>query len=377
MNAAAHADVDATSPEEASLFRAFPVLRQRLAYARCTLLPTRAHRLEKLGRALGGADLWIKRDDETSPHYGGNKTRKLDFLLGDALARRARSIITVGGIGTNHGLATAVFARRFGLRCILGVFHQPVTEKVRHGLLLAQAYGAELHYRVSLARLVPDLLRLYFRELLRQQRPYLVPAGGSSLTGVLGFVNAAFELREQVDAGELPAPDWIFAPASTGGTLAGLALGLKLAGLRTRVAGVLVNDILPPTPARIARLANRAHARLRRLAPDLPWVHVGAPEISLLRGFLGRGYGVPSEAARQARDQVAELEGLVAETTYTGKCLAAIATVAQQPPYRGARLLYWHTFSSARPEEAVETMPVYRDLPLELHELFHGPAVAD
>jgi D-cysteine desulfhydrase len=377
MSALIQADTDSSASDETALFRAFPVLRQRLAMARCTLLPTRTHRLEKLGRALGVGELWIKRDDETSPHYGGNKPRKLDFVLGDALARRARSVITFGGIGTHHGLATAIFARRFGLRCILGLVHQPVTAKVRHGLLLAQAYGAELHYRATAARLLPEMIRVYARELLRRQRPYFIPAGGSSLSGVLGFVNAALELREQVEAGALPEPDWIVAPVGTGGSLAGLTLGLKLAGLRSRVVGVLVNDIFPPNAGRIARLANRAHARLRRLAPDLPWVHVAAAEIALVRNHLGRGYGVPSEPARRARDELERLEGITAETTSTGKCLAALGDLVQQAPYRGGRILYWHTFSSAPAEDAVAPLPAYRDLPLDFHEFFHGPPVAD
>lgn len=362
--------------EDLALFRAFPALRHRLAVARCTRLPTPVHRLVEFGRAIGARELWIKRDDETSPVYGGNKPRKLDFLLGDAIARRARSVITFGGIGTNHGIATAIFARQFGLRCILGLVHQPVTEKVRRGLLLAQAAGAELHYAPTIARLVAKMLPVYARELVRRQRPYVIATGGTSTLGVLGFVNAALELKEQVDAGALPAPDWIFAPVGSGGTLAGLQLGCKLAGLATRVAGVVVTDILPPGAGRIARQANKAHARLRRLASGLPYVHVAASEVHLERGFLGRGYGAPSEAARQARDQIESCEGIAAETTYTGKCLAALQVLASQAPYRDTRLLYWHTFSAA-PCEELEPLPPYRALPLEFHDFFHGPAVAD
>jgi len=362
--------------EDLALFRAFPALRQRLALARCTELPTRVHRLLELGRAFGARELWVKRDDQTSPLYGGNKPRKLDFLLGDAIARRARSVITFGGIGTNHGVATALFARRFGLRCILGLVYQPVTEKVRHGLLLAQAAGAELHYAPTIARLAARMLPVYARERLRRQRPYVIATGGTNPLGVLGFVNAALELKEQIDAGELPAPDWIFAPVGSGGTLAGLLLGCKLAGLTTRVAGVLVTDILPPGAGRIARQANKAHAFLRRLASGLPYVHVAAAEVHLERGFLGRGYGAPTEAARQARDQLLAAEGIAAETTYTGKCLAALHELSSRPPYRDGRLLYWHTYSAAQGAE-LEPLPPYRALPHEFHAFFHGPAVAD
>ena len=353
------------SIEDLALFRAFPTLRHRLAVARCTSLPTRVHRLVELGRAIGARELWIKRDDETSPLYGGNKPRNLDFILGDAIARRARSVITTGGIGTNHGIATALFARRFGLRCILGLVHQPVTEKVRQGLLLAQAAGAELRYAPTIARLVLELLPVYARELARRQRPYVIATGGSSTLGVLGFVNAALELKEQVDTGALPT-----------GTLAGLLLGCKLAGLATRVVGVVVNDIFPPGAQRIARQANKAYARLRRLASGLPYVHVAASEVHLEQGFLGRGYGAPSEAARHARDRIEACEGIAAETTYTGKCLAALEVLAAKAPYRESVLLYWHTYCATVPEELLP-LPPYRALPLEFHDLFHGSSVPD
>jgi D-cysteine desulfhydrase len=364
-------------PEDLALFRAFPALRHRLPVARCTALPTRVHRLPAYERSIGARELWIKRDDESSPIYGGNKPRKLDFILGDAIARRARGVITFGGIGTNHGLATAVFARQFGLRCILGLVHQPVTGKVRHGLLLAQACGAEMHYAPTIGRLVLRLLPVYAREVLRRQRPYIIPTGGSSTLGVLGFVNAALELKEQIDAGQIPAPDWIVLPAGSGGTLAGLALGCRLAGLTSRVAGVLVTDIFPPGPGRIARLANKAHARLRRLASAMPYAHVAASEITLERGFLGRGYGAPSEAARREREEIEVSEGIAVETAYTGKCLAALRAMAAREPYRGTRLLYWHTYSSARIDDHVGTLPPYRSLPLPFHELFHGPVIPD
>jgi hypothetical protein len=117
-------------------------------------------------------------------------------------------------------------------------------------------------------------------------------------------------------------------------------------------------------------------ARLRRLAPGLPPEHVSAPEVTMERGFVGRGYGVPNEAARRARDELAHTEGITAETTYTGKCLAAIRTLVARAPYRGKRILYWHTYSSAHPETRVR-VPEYRELPVELHDFFHETVEQD
>jgi D-cysteine desulfhydrase len=231
----------------------------------------------------GIADLWIKRDDEVGVRSTAAASRASSTSSSArAIARRARNVATFGGIGTNHVWPPP--SSRVSSDCAASsASYQPVTENVRQHLPLDQACGAELHYARTIPRLVLAMLRVHAMELLRGRRAYLIAPGGTSVTGVLGFVNAALELKEQIDAGALPTPDWIFVPVGGGGTLGGLALGCKLAGLSTRVAGVLVNDILPPTAGRVARLANRAYARLHRLASGLPYVHVSAAEIALLR----------------------------------------------------------------------------------------------
>src|SRR5262249_2164386 len=158
---------------------------------RLTTLPTRVHQLKRLGRDLGLAQLWVKRDDESGTLYGGNKPRKLEFLLADALARRRTSALTFGGIGTHHGLATPLGRRAVGLRAILLLVKQPVTEHVRRGLLLDYAAGAELHYAPNVTLLAARALGVYGRELLRGGLPYIIPTGGTSPLGILGYVNAA------------------------------------------------------------------------------------------------------------------------------------------------------------------------------------------
>src|SRR5262245_3965421 len=125
--------------------RCIPALQGKLPRARLTQLPTRVHRLERLGRELG-IDLWVKRDDQSGQLYGGNKPRKLEIILGDAMAAGKKCVMTFGGIGTHHGLATAICARELGLRAILVLLRQPVTEHVRQSLLLDYAAGAEMYY---------------------------------------------------------------------------------------------------------------------------------------------------------------------------------------------------------------------------------------
>ncbi len=358
------------TPSPPPLLERFPGLASRLPRVTLTTLPTPIEPLERLGRERGIARLWIKRDDMSGTLYGGNKPRKLEFLLGAAQAAGRRSVMTFGGIGTHHGLATTICARAVGLRTILVLIPQPVTAHVRRCLLLDHAYGAEIH----LARNVGDVVRrgllLLARGRLRGDVPAIVPTGGTSAVGSAGYVNAALELAAQVASGTMPEPDAIFVPLGSGGTLAGLALGLRLAGLRTRVVGVLVTDILPPSPARLARLAR---ACARRLAPDVPAVAIDAGDFDVVRDFVGPGYGAPTPAAEEARDLLGRLEGIGLETTYTAKCLAALLHLAGTPPYRNRTLLFWNTFSGVDPGAALPALPDPRTLPPALHRFFESP----
>jgi D-cysteine desulfhydrase len=354
--------------------RAFPALHGRLPRASLTRLPTRVHRLAQLGASLGTDNLWVKRDDESGTLYGGNKPRKLEFLLGAALARGKHSVLTSGGIGTHHGLATAICARSVGLRTILLLLKQPVTEHVRRCLLLDYAAGAELHYGATVPRLVARGLWVCARELRRGELPYIIPTGGTSALGTVGYVNAAFELREQIAAGELPEPDWIFVPMGSGGTVAGLVLGAKLAGLRSRIVAVLVTDILPPSPARLRRLTSKTLGLLRRHDAGITRVAVAADDFRIVRDYVGPGYGSPTDAGRRARDMMQQHEGIHLETTYTAKCLAAMVDAVRTAAYRGTAL-FWNTYSSVDPTVHLGPLPDFRSLPQELHQFFTGAAL--
>src|SRR4030095_13976732 len=239
-----------TATTDLALVRRFPALA-RLPRHALTTLPTPVQPLARLASRRNLGALWIKRDDLTGPLYGGNKPRKLEFLLGAAQQRGRRAVITFGGIGTHHGLATAICARDAGLHAVLVLLPQPVTEHVRHCLLLDQAVGAELHLAGSVAGVAAVAPRLCASGILRGRPLAIIPTGGSSARGAIGYVNAACELADQVRAGTLPEPDAIFVPLGSGGTAACPVLGCRLAGLRTRVVSVLVTDLLPPSPSRL------------------------------------------------------------------------------------------------------------------------------
>jgi D-cysteine desulfhydrase len=309
--------------------------------------------MQDLAREARIDQLWVKRDDRSGALYGGNKPRKLEFILGEALAEGKKSVLTTGGIGTHHGLATAVCARSLGLRAILVLLQQPVTENVRRSLLLDHAAGAELHYGSSIIRLTAVALRVLSREVLRGEMPYIVPTGGTSAVGALGCVNAAFELAEQVARGEMPEPEWIFVPLGTGGTVAGLVVGARLAGLRSRIAAVLVTDILPPSAARLSRFANRTMQVLRHHVPQIEDTTFSASDFTIIRDYLGPGYGTPTAEARRARDLILRTQDIQLETTYTAKCLAAVLDGCVS----GGPILFWNTYSSVDPAAYLGPIP--------------------
>jgi D-cysteine desulfhydrase len=226
------------------------------------------------------------------------------------------------------------------------LLRQPVTPDVRRALLLDAAYGADLVYGANVAGTAAQVLRVLAVSALRGERPFLVATGGSSTRGTVGFVSAALEVAEQVRAGALPAPAQVYVAVGTGGTLAGLVAGFKLARLETRVVGVLVTDILPPSPRSLARGARAVLRWLRRAEPRIPEVGVSPADIDLVRNQLGAGYGSPTAAARDAvAAAAATTAGLELETTYTGKCLAAIRERASRGELPDAPVLFWNTYN--------------------------------
>jgi D-cysteine desulfhydrase len=323
------------------LFRRHPALRA-LPRAPFVTEPTPVEALPLPGAAAGAC--FVKRDDRSCPLYGGNKPRKLEFVLGAAAARGTRRLVTTGGIGTHHGLATTILGRSLGMATTVVCVPQPPSDHVREQLAGMLAFGAELHFARGVPGAAARTALALARGSLAGERPLLVPTGGSSALGDVGFVSAAFELAAQVEAGALPEPAEIYLPVGSGGTLSGLLLGLALAGLRSRLVGVLVTDILPPGERRVWGLARATLALLRRLDPSLPASAPDGAGFEITRAQLGPGYGAPTEAARAAA-ALARGAGLALETTYTAKCLAELTERLRTGRAR-TPVLFWNTFNS-------------------------------
>ena len=349
------------------LFRHYPELAEKLPRHVLGSYPTPVARLSNLGHD----NLWIKRDDLTSDIYGGNKVRKLEFILADALKRGCRQIITMGGIGTNHGLATAIFCREAGLACRLLLFDQPVNDHVKQNMLLYCKYGAELRYCKGPLKTGASLL---VTQRLLNPGAYILEAGGSSPLGTVGFVNAMFELAEQVRAGLMPEPQYIFCPVGTSGSMAGLSLGAILAGLSTTITGVRVTmksvgPVAVATPETVRALMKKTLKLLRKHSRAIPDVPIGSPHI--IQDYVGRGYGYATSESSAALERVWEKEQIALDPTYTAKTFAALLDYIEKPRYRNAPILYWHTCNStdlATPLRSVSC----RDLPPALRRIYEG-----
>ncbi|WP_031002448.1 1-aminocyclopropane-1-carboxylate deaminase/D-cysteine desulfhydrase [Streptomyces sp. NRRL F-5727] len=300
----------------------WPVLAETLPYLPLGDGPTPVRPLDGLGLR---SPVWLK--DESGygrGGWGGNKVRKLEWLLPQAGRRGARTILSVGGLGTNWGLAAALYAREQGLDVALALVDHPVDDHVRAQLRRLRASGAVLYFPRTKRRLVLSLPWLVARHTHGLTPPYVLPAGGSSPLGTLGYVECALELADQVAGGLLPEPGWIVTPVGSGGTAAGLALGLRLAGLRTRVRGIVVNDTLRLDSAKLVGLAGRSRQLICARGADLPRTALGPADVVSEYGWLGAGYAHPTEAGARALHRAATEAGLELESTYTAKALAAL-----------------------------------------------------
>ncbi len=331
-----------------SLFTRYPNLAGALPRYPIIHQASPVQRLTRLEAAMRSpVTLWIKRDDGIGTRYGGNKPRKLEFLLGHCLARGTRAIVTFGGLGTNHGLATAIYAGELGIAVHLCLVDQPLTPKVHQTLGQMLAHGAHLHYVPGCRRVAIRAVQLTARLICRQpwRLPMLLMPGGSTPLGTVGIVNAAFELAGQVEAGEMPRPAAIFVALGSNGTHAGLVAGFRLLGWDVPVIGVRVSDVLPLSPYTVARLASRTLALLNRHDPDMPRPRVQPREVIVQEGYLGQGYGYPTAAGTSAARVLEETEGITLDECYTAKAMAALLDAATTGRFDGP-LLFWHTYNS-------------------------------
>lgn len=329
-----------------ALFHHLPVLEGRLPWAELGSWPTPVERLDP-PEGWGG-ELWMKRDDLSSALYGGNKVRKLEYLLADARGRGAGRLITTGVVGSHHCLATAVHGRRLALPTSLVVFPQPMTPHAREMAALNRAWADEVRECSTFA--TQPFVEAALRWRRRRERPYVIPGGGSNALGALGYVTGALELAAQVRQGEMPRPGAIAVAAGTLGTVAGLAIGVALTDVTDRILAV---RIVPSTIANAWTLARLVEGALRLLTDagaTVPDARAVVDRVELVGDYYGAGYGHPTDAGARATEWFAGRD-VTLEPTYTAKTAAAVLERLTAGP--DAAVLYWHTLSAVLPSGPV------------------------
>jgi len=300
--------------------------------------PTPIHKLEALTKEYQGPAIYMKRDDLTSLGMGGNKTRKLEFLIGEALEQKKDTLVTAGGIQSNHCRLTAAAARKAGLDCHLVLNGTP--PKIPNGnLLLDTLFGAKIHFCNREER--DERLFLVADELEEKgKKPYVIPVGGSNSVGSVGYVDAMLELVNQMDDLSI-TPDAIVFATSSGGTQAGLALGAKLAGFKGDVLGISIDQVQAgpgPFPPVLTEIANGAAARI---GVD---IRLTESDFSLNYDYLGAGYAMPGELEFNAIRDLACHEGILLGPVYTARAMGGLLDLIKKGYFtKDQTVLFWHT----------------------------------
>jgi len=313
-------------------------LRERLARFPSLALvpaPTLVEPLPRLREFLGGGPaLFIKRDDAIPFGFGGNKVRKLALVAARARAEGADTLITAGGVQSNHARATAATAAKLGMRAVLIANGQPPDPPTANALL-DRLLGAEVVYVATREQRAPMIVEVADKLRREGRRPFTIPIGASTSLGALGYVLAVAELVDQ-----MPPPDVIVHATSSGGTQAGLVAGCRLLDLPTRVVGISADERAAPLSAQVGAIVNGI--------ADL----LGIEPVTLSRGtaieiddrFVGDGYGIPTAESREAIEVAARTEAIFLDPTYTGKAMAGlIAYVRQKRFLEKQTAVFWHT----------------------------------
>ena len=301
-------------------------------------LPTPVEFLAALSRFLGGPQLLIKRDDQTGLALGGNKTRKLEFLLAEALAQGADTVLTAGAAQSNHCRQTAAAAARAGLHCELVLGGEP-PERPNGNLLLDLILGATIHWTGPERR--GERLAEVAEQLRAQgRRPYIIPYGGSNAVGAAGYVRAMEELLAQLAARGQRVDHIVFA-SSSGGTQAGLMAGAKAAGFQGQVLGIRIDKGYPRDGPYEMHLVKLAQATADHVGLG---VEITAADCAVNADYVGGGYGVVGDLEREAIRLMARHEGVLLDPVYTGRAFGGLLDLIRRQVFsRAEKVLFWHT----------------------------------
>jgi len=303
-------------------------------------LPTPLEHAPRLSKALG-VELYLKRDDNTGLAVGGNKARKLEYLVGDALARGCDTLLTTGGPQSNHCRMTAAAAAKVGMECHL-VFTSSEIEVRQGNLLLDELLGANLHFLGSDdGQLAMQRMQDLAKELeTLGKTPYIVPLGGSNSVGAVGYIRAIKELVDQADEAAISF-DYIIHASGSAGTQAGLLAGVAAFSLRTQVLGMSVSR---PKARLSGEVFDLCQKTLQRVGLNAA---IAQSDVHVFDEYIGQGYGRPTDLSREALQLFARLEGVIIDPVYTAKAAAGLLDLTRKGAIaKGSKVVFWHTGGS-------------------------------
>jgi len=368
---------------EPFLFKIYPLLREKVPWIPLlTNSPTPVERLINLEKYLNldQGQIYIKRDDKNHNIYGGNKLRKFEFIFANALKRKKKkAIVTYGGIGTHHGLASVIICSNYDppIHCDLFLYKQPLTKQVQQSLLLFKYFGARMHLGKND---ISTFVKAFFFWIFHRKYDFILPGGtpmfgrGTPL-GTVGFIEAILELKEQIDNRVIPEPDIIVVAGGTTGTAAGLTAGCKLLGLKTKIFCVAVYKDFLANASNLIRNANKALKYLHKADNSFPETKVSEDDFEMIKGYIGSGYGFRTLKGQEAIEIVFNLEGkekgFYLDTTYTGKAMAAMFDFLREEDYKSKIVLFWNTYNSNDLDKYLNDINFdYKKLPKKFHEFF-------
>lgn len=337
-----------------------PRLGEKLGKEALATLPTPVRTVD-CETSHGERTIHIKCDDLTGDLYGGNKVRKLEYALWPALGRGKKRVATFGAVGSNHALATALYARSVGLGCTCFLSHQRASPEV------ASTLSAHLANETNIVRFGGAYAKRIatLRENLWNRDYWVIPAGGSSWLGTVGFVNAGLELAAQIKSSEIPELDRIYIATGTMGSAAGLAIGLAMAGLQTRVEAVRVSMTSICNESLLHHLLNKTVQMMNRLDSSISTELISKTNIRLRHSFFAGGYAHRNTETENALMFASEQLSLGLDGTYTGKAMAAL--LADTGESADEQVLFWNTYNSRRLPSPHENPPI-ESLPEEFRK---------
>lgn len=348
-----------------ALFEQYPSLKEKLPHVALGDFPTPVEKLESLGQSINTSRLYVKREDLSGKLYGGNKIRALEFLFGDAIRAGYKEVFALGFLASCQALAQAIHAREAGLKSTAFLFPQIQSEQARRHLLTYQSIGADI--RPTIPLIIPFLLGY---RLKHGRSPKLLEA--STPIGMLGYVSAGFELKLQIEQGLIPEPDLIYVSIGTMGTATGLMLGVKAAGLKSKIVAIdqggkiLGKKVV--TFTNVTKLFRETNELLRSNDSDFPQVEI-SESVFIIRSGYERGENSLLNASGAQAVKRAAVDNLQLDEMFSANAFAALLADGEAGQLRDKTVLWWNSYNSRDFSSQIATAD-YHQLPKYFHRYF-------